>query len=271
MFLHTYHPTPYLAEFGILKIHWYGLLMVIGGLIGLFLVLRLAKFYEIKKNDIFDLAVYWLVFSIISARVYYVVYAWELYKDNLLDILKIWQGGLAVHGIMIGGFAATIMFAQGKKINIWQLLDLSAIGLCAAQIIGRWGNYFNQEIFGKPTSLGWGIPIDSVLRPAQYSGFEFFHPTVLYESLGNVVVLSILLVLFFMVETRYISSVRVSGLVFFGYLILYSILRFCLEFVRIDYSPLLFGVRWAQIISAGLFVFGVVILSWQLMRKIKQK
>ncbi|MFH0814533.1 MAG: prolipoprotein diacylglyceryl transferase [Candidatus Falkowbacteria bacterium] len=250
MFLHTYHPAPYLVEFGMLKIHWYGLLMVVGGLVGLFLVLRLAKFYKINKNDILDLAVYWLIFSIIAARIYYVLYAWELYKDNLLDILKIWQGGLAVHGIMIGGFAATIIFARRTKINVWHLLDLSAIGLCAAQIIGRWGNYFNQEIFGKPTGLSWGIPIDAALRPAGYASFEFFHPTVLYESLGNAIVLFVLLLLFFKVALKK----NISGLIFAGYLILYSILRFCLEFVRIDYSPMLFGIRWAQIVSAALII-----------------
>lgn len=267
MFLHTYHPSPYLVEFGILKIHWYGLLMVIGGLIGLFLVLRLAKFYKISKNDVLDLSLYWLIFSIIGARIYYVLYAWDLYKDNPFDILKIWQGGLAVHGIMIGGFAAVIMFARRKRLGILNLLDLSAIGLCAAQIIGRWGNYFNQEIFGKPTNLVWGIPINAALRPAEYARFEYFHPAVLYESLGNVIVLFVLLVVFLKLAV----PKNISGLIFAGYIMLYSILRFCLEFVRIDYSPTLLDVRLAQIISGVLFIVGVVIIIWRLVCKRAEK
>jgi phosphatidylglycerol:prolipoprotein diacylglycerol transferase len=265
MFLHNYHPTPYLLDAGFLKIHWYGFLMVIGGVAGLLLVLRLAKYYSIKRDDIFDMVFYWVVFAVIGARVYYVLYAWEFYKNNLPDIFKIWHGGLAVHGIMIGGFVAAAIFAWRKKINVWRMLDLAAIGLCAAQIVGRWGNYFNQEIFGKPTALLWGIPIDPVFRPVEYSTFQYFHPTVLYESLGSVLILAGLLTLFLKIAAKK----NVVGIVFASYLMLYSVLRFALEFLRIDYSQVILGVRWPQIFSALLFIVGVALIFKLLKRRAK--
>jgi len=252
--LHTYTPNPYLIEWGIFKIHWYGFLMVVGGLLGLLLVLRLARFYKIKKQDIFDLVFYFVIFAVLGARIYYVLYAWEFYKTDLLGILRIWEGGLAVHGIMLGGFVAVIFFAYRKKIAVWKLLDLTVIGLVCAQILGRWGNYFNQELFGKPVE--WGIAIEPMFRPLEYAKEKFFHPVVMYESLGNVLVLGILLLVFwFLARER-----KIYGAVFSSYLILYSVLRFVLEFWRVDYSPEIFGVRWAMIASGALILLGTGLL-----------
>ncbi len=265
-FLHNYIPDPIFLNLGVVKIHWYGFLMVVGGLLALWIVIRLARQEKIKADQIVDLAFYWLVFSVIGARLYYVLYAWEYYRENLWDIVKVWEGGLAIHGILIGGFLAVLYFVQKNKLNFWRLADLIVPGLALAQAIGRVGNYFNQEIFGKPTDLPWGIPIEALYRPAQYLNNEYFHPTFLYESLGNLIIFGILITLTCLKIKGKVNWP--AGVLFGGYLILYSIQRFCLEFLRIDYSPVIFGVRWAMVFS-GLIIVGSLILIIVRFRKQK--
>lgn len=258
-FLHTYNPDPILLKFFGLEIHWYGFLMVVGGLLGFFMVLKLAKLYQIDKKYIDSMLIWFVIGAIIMARIYYVIYSWGYYQDHFWEIFQIWQGGLAVHGVMLGGFIGVYLFCHKNKQNVWKFLDLAAVGLVLAQVFGRVGNYFNQEIFGKPTQLPWGIPIERMNRPAEYFQNEFFHPTFLYESLVNFVFFFIL----YYLHIRRVKKVRTSdyenkkfmfGNVFLLYLVLYSCLRFGLEFLRTDFSPEIFGVRWAQFLSVGIIV-----------------
>lgn len=261
-FLHTNIPSPYLIEWGILKIRWYGFLMVVGGLFGYWLILKLLKRKEVDKKVFEDLLIYFPVGAIIGARIYYIFYAWEFYRHNLLDIFKVWEGGLAVHGIMLGGFTATFIYCRVKKISFWRIADLAAVGLSAAQMIGRAGNYFNQEIFGKPTNLPWGIPIEVANRPAGYESYSFFHPVFIYECLGSAVIASLLF---------YLNWKKLKwreGTVFLVYLMLYSIMRFSLEFLRLDYSPEIFGMRWAMIMSSLIFTGALALVVF---RKFKDK
>jgi len=288
-FLHTFNPQPILLKLGPIEIHWYGFLMVLGGLIGLFFVIKLGNKAGLDKKIFEDLIIVFTVGAIIFARIYYVIYAWPMYRDNFWEIFKIWQGGLAVHGVMIGGFLAVLIYTRLKKLNFWQIADHAAIGLVTAQIFGRIGNYFNQEIFGKPTDLAWGIPIDLLKRPAEYVDFDYFHPTFLYEVVGNVLVLGILLFLWKYSETMIRDNLlrstnyggqardkadnakmiggRSIGIIFLSYLILYSILRFIIGFLRIDYSPMLFGLRWPQVVSLLI----IVCCLFFLLRKIVKK
>jgi len=267
-FLHTHSPDPILFSIGSIDIHWYGFLMVFGGLIGLTLAWYLAKRFRIRRAWMFDLAFWWAVCGLVGGRIYYVLYAWTFYKDNPLDILKIWQGGLAVHGVMIGAFLATFVFAKVKKIPWLKMFDLCAIGLVTAQIIGRWGNYFNQELFGKPTDAAWGIPILPANRPFEHVAEQFFHPTFLYESILNIVLLAALLVL---VWLRFNKKIKIkNGIMFFSYILGYSIIRFNMEFFRIDYSPYVFGVRWAQLFSAILIVAAIFFIIFLSIRKGKR-
>lgn len=225
--------------------------MIIGGLLGFFLILKLAERYKLEKKFFEDLLFWWVVGAIIGARIYYVIYAWEMYKSNWLDIFKIWEGGLAVHGIMLGGMITTFIYCRLKKKDFLLTADLIVTGLVTAQIVGRIGNYFNQEIFGKPTALPWGIPIDPIFRPEQFADSTYFHPTFIYESLGNILILVILL----LIHRYHFKSRQLNpGQIFFTYLVLYSTLRFFLEFLRVDYSPIVFGVRWAQLFSGILLV-----------------
>lgn len=257
-FIHSYSPQPILFELGPLSIHWYGFLMVVGGLLGFWLILILAKRCGLDKKFFSELLLPWVVGAVIGARLYYVVYAWEMYRENWLDVFKIWQGGLAVHGIMLGGFVTTWIYCRIKKQKFFLAADLIVVGLAAAQVIGRVGNYFNQEIFGRPTDLPWGIPIDVINRPAGYFAFEYFHPAFLYESLGSLMILGILSALWF---RRLKTKQQIAGNIFWFYLVLYSGQRFLLEFLRLDYSPLVCGVRWAQLLSIGI-IFASAAVIW---------
>lgn len=267
-FLHTFNPESVLFQLGPFAIHWYGFLMVVGGLLGFFLILKLAPKYKIDQKFFHDLLFWWVVGAVIGARIYYVMYAWELYQGNWLDIFKIWQGGLAIHGIMIGGFVTTLIYSIKKGKDFWLIVDLIATGLVAAQVIGRIGNYFNQEIFGLPTNLPWGIPISYLHRPLGYLNFEYFHPTFLYESLGNIIILLFLLSLHFI---RFKHRKWIAGNIFLIYIICYSCLRFLLEFFRLDYSPTIGGVRWAQIMSVLLIILAVIGLILRKIWQVKKK
>ena len=262
-FLHTNIPSPYLIDWGIIKIRWYGFLMVVGGLFGYWLILKLVKRKDVDKKIFDDLLLYFPIGAIIGARIYYIIYAWAFYKDNLLDVFKIWEGGLAVHGIMIGGFIATYIYCRRKKISFPAIADIAVVGLSAAQMIGRPGNYFNQEIFGKPTDLAWGIPIELANRPVGYESFAFFHPVFLYECFGSLLIAGLL---FWLNWKKFNWK---PGTIFAVYLMLYSIMRFCLEFLRLDYSPEIFGVRWAMIMSSLIFFAALAFLVYGKFRKNK--
>ncbi len=262
---HSYNPQPILLQLGPFQIHWYGFLMVIGGLLGFYLILNLVKRYQLDKKLFEDLFLYFVIGALIGARVYYVLYAWEFYRDDWLDVFKVWEGGLAIHGIMLGGFVATWIFCKIKKQNFLLFADIIVVGLAAAQIVGRVGNYFNQEIFGLPTNLAWGIPIDLANRPPEFISSQYFHPTFLYESLGSLIVVGVLLLLSF---KRFKVNKWQAGNLFFIYLIFYSIMRFGLEFLRTDYSPLVFEVRWAQIFSIFIILAVVLSVAYRKSRKV---
>ncbi len=258
-FLHNYVPETIAFRLGSWPVHWYGILMVLGGLLGLGVVIRLADKYQIKRSVVYDLAFYFALGAVIGARLYFVAYSWSFIDYGFWDIFKIWQGGMAVHGVMLGGFTASYLYCRVKKLNIFKIFDLTVVALAIGQVIGRWGNYFNQEIFGKPTDLPWGIPIEPFKRPLQYLNQEYFHPTVLYESLGSLLIFALLLVLH---KYKLRSAKIPNGMIFGVYLILYSVMRFGLEFLRLDQSPEIFGFRWAMIFSGFLILAGIYLISW---------
>jgi phosphatidylglycerol:prolipoprotein diacylglycerol transferase len=263
-FLHNYQPSSLLISFGLFHIYWYGFFIIIGIILGLALSLKLAEYYEIKKDDLIDLAFYLILGGIISARTYDVFLSWDYYQNNLLAILKIWQGGLAIHGAIILGAIITFYFSKKKKISFWLLAFLITPSLALAQAIGRWGNYFNQELFGQPTNLPWGIPIDIFNRPLEYVDKIYFHPTFLYESIGNFLIFVILIIAHILIirkkqkgaEQKELLNNYTAG--FMIYAFLYSFLRFSLEFIRIDKTPIIFNLRWPQIFSLG--VMGMIIV-----------
>ncbi len=259
-FLHTFQPRPILATLGPIHIYWYGLLMVSGILAAILVCLRLARFYDLKKEMIFDLSFWLIIFGLIGARVYDDFLQLPYYWRQPLDALKIWQGGLAIHGAIIAGLIVIFVFARRRKINFWRLTALITPGLALAQTIGRWGNYFNQELFGRPTALPWGLPIAPEHRPPTFMADSFFQPTFLYESLGCLFIFLIL----FSLNLYFIKRQRLNERIFVWltalYMILYSILRFALEFLRLDETPIFLSWRWPQIISLLLIILALLIL-----------
>lgn len=259
-FLHTFHPQPILISFGPVTIYWYGLFFVLGILAALAITFRLAKYYGLKSDLIFDLSFWLIIGGLLGARAYDVFLQLPYYLQNPWQTLEIWKGGLAIHGAIIAGLLIIWLFARRHKINFWKLSALIAPGLALAQALGRWGNYFNQELFGRPTDLPWGIPINLINRPWQYVSNVYFHPTFLYESLGCFLIFIFLIIYnaYFIKKER--PSVRFYIWSTVLYMILYSILRFSLEFIRSDEAPYLLGLRWPQIISLIIVILSILAL-----------
>lgn len=264
-FLHTFHPNPILISFGPINIYWYGLLVVMGILAAIFTALKLAGYYNVKKETVIDLAFALVAGGIIGARLYDVLLELPYYLNHPLDIFKIWQGGLAIHGAIIAGIIAIWLFSKKSGLNPWLAASIVVPGLALAQAIGRWGNYFNQELFGAPTGLPWGIPIDLMNRPLEYISYEFFHPAFLYESIGNFIIFVVLIFLHFLMIKKNVARYELSVM---SYAILYSILRFSTEFIRIDKTPVIFNLRFPQIASLVIIFLSVALL---LLPKIKSR
>ncbi|MFA6194558.1 MAG: prolipoprotein diacylglyceryl transferase [Patescibacteria group bacterium] len=260
-FLHTFQPTAIFFNLGPIAIHWYGLCLVIGMVAALLITFYLARYYKISQDTIFDLSFWLILGGLAGARLYDVGLELPYYIAHPSRIIAIWQGGLAIHGAIIAGLIIVWLFSRKKGIDFLKLSALLAPGLALGQAIGRWGNYFNQELFGRPTSLPWGIPVNILNRPAAYITDAYFHPTFLYESLGC---LMIFLVLFFF-NVWAIRQERLSGLFYAWllglYMILYSVLRFSLESIKIDTTPYVLGMRWPQIISLVIIIGAVSLIS----------
>jgi len=249
-FLHNYHPDPIFFHLGMLNFYWYGLGYVIGILGGILIILKINKKYQ--KELLWNLFFWLIIFGLLGARFYYIGLNFEYYFQNPLDIFKIWQGGMAIHGAIIAGIITLFFYCKKHKLNFCYLSDIFVPALVFGQMIGRWGNYFNQELYGLPTNLPWGIPIDLKNRIVGYENFEFFHPTFLYESLGC---LLILLILFFLYKKN--PQIYGTGNIFLIYLILYSGLRFFLEFLRIDPTLMILGIKYPQMVSIILILASV--------------
>ena len=252
-------PGPVFFEIGPLAIRWYGLLIAAAVLIGVTMSQYLAKRRNVNPDLIGDLAI-WLVISAISgARIYYVLFQWSEYAQRPGDMIAIWKGGIAIHGAIIGGAIAALIFARRNRISVWQLLDLVVPSLALGQAIGRWGNFFNSEAFGRPTNLPWKLFIPPSNRPLEYRGYDYFQPTFVYESLWNLIVFALLLFLFFW-RLKHREKLKVGTLTLV-YFITYSSGRIWIEGLRMD-SLMLGPLRIAQVVSWGAIALGLLGLAW---------
>lgn len=260
MFLHTYSPSPVLLDVGFIKIYWYGFLITLGIVLGFFIFYKLAQRTNINKNKIFDLTFWLIIWGVIGGRLYHVLSEISYYWHKPIEIFYVWNGGLGIYGVMVAGILAAYFFAKKYKINFLQILDLLMPSLALAQAIGRWGNYFNQELYGQPTDLAWGIPISIQNRLMSYKGFEFFQPVFLYESL-------FCLILAIVILSLVIKQSKGSrpGHIFLLYLFLYSTWRFLIEFLRIDPQPVFLSLRLGQWASLVLIILSIIF--WFSLRK----
>lgn len=233
--------------FGI-AIRWYGILLSVGIMAGILLAYNEAKRLGYDPEYIIDLALWCIPMAVIGARLYYVIFEWDYYRGDIMKIINIREGGLAIHGALIAAVLTGYIFTRKKKISFWVTADIAAPGIILGQAIGRWGNYVNAEAHGGPTDLPWGIMVDGIR----------VHPTFLYESLWNIAVLIFLLI--------YRRKKRLDGEVFLFYGILYSVGRFWIEGLRTD-SLMFMGMRQAQIISVATIAAFTALLIYRRKKK----
>lgn len=259
MFLHEYSPDPIAFSIGPFSAHWYGIILVVGILIGYYLSGVLAKKAQVEKNQVLDIYANVVICGIIGARLYHIILSPKFYLQNPLQIFAIWNGGLAIHGAIFAAILVVFYYVKRYKINFYKYADIFVIPAILGQAMGRWGNYFNQELPGAPTELPWGIPIDSSSRPFGYENFTYFHPAFLYESAWNFFSFIILFIVFR-------QKNKPDGIVFWLYIALYSLGRCMMEFVRIEDTPLLLGIRVPLLVSAGLFILATSVIIKKMMK-----
>ena len=264
--IHLKNVGQFIDVFGF-EIAYYGMIIGTGVIAGILLAAYLAKKTGQNPDTYYDLAIYEVIFSIIGARLYYVIFSWELYKDNLLSIFNLREGGLAIYGAVIAAVITAIVYAKIKKISFWVLADTGAPALILGQILGRWGNFFNREAFGEYTNslFAMQLPVEAVRSAditdkmwkniVEIEGVQFIqaHPTFLYESMWNVAVLVIML--------WWMKRKKFEGEIFLIYLFGYGVGRFWIEGLRTD--PLLIpgtSIPVSQVLALVLVITSAVLM-----------
>lgn len=267
-------PGPLLFQLGPFSLRWYGLLIATAVLLGLLLAMRLGRLRGVDPALIADLLPLLVLGAVIGARTYYVLLEWnhQFRGAGLLDLIAVWRGGIAIHGALIGGTLVTILFCRWRRQRFWPLLDVLVPAVALGQAIGRWGNFFNSEAFGLPTDLPWALAIPLDNRPLQFLQSSGFHPTFLYESIWNLGVCGLLLLLI-----RAAARGRISlpdGALSCVYLMAYSSGRVWIEALRLDPLCLIGlppfcagGLRMAQLMSLLLIGLGGLGLWWLLLQR----
>ncbi len=245
-------PNPVAFHVGNIAIYWYGLLIALSFIPALYVAYKMARSWGINPDHVFNLAIICAPLALVFARLFYCALNWSYFSRYPLQILYLWQGGLSIYGVIFGGILGALIYALASRVNFLRLLDLGAVPLILGQAIGRWGNFFNQELFGYPTDLPWKLYIAPECRPMEYIGYNFFHPTFLYESIYNFILFAVLLWLSRRKELR-------PGVIVSLYLLLYGAFRFLLEFVRIEPASLWF-MSWGQVASLVSVIIGGVTL-----------
>jgi len=246
---------------GPIPVRFYGIILMLGAVAGTFLAQRESKRRGYDPEIVWDLFMYLLIGGIIGARVWHILTpspstgitaGW--YLSHPLDALAVWKGGLGIPGAIIGGLIALYIYSVRTGIDFVEWTDIAAPGLALGQAIGRWGNFFNQELYGAPTNLPWKIFIDPTHRLAGYLDAEYYHPLFLYESIWNLMNMFLLI----WISRRFGDSLK-NGDIFLVYLIVYPVGRFLLDFLRLDAS-MVGGININQTIMAFVAVFSSLAL-----------
>lgn len=246
--------NPILFEFGPIEIRWYAFLILIAVIIGISLFMKEGKRFNISSDFLFNLAFWVIVFGILGARLYYVIFNWSEYSSDLLSIFKIWNGGLAIHGGIIAGFITMYVYCRKYNVSVFKIADMAVVPVILGQAIGRWGNFFNGEAHGGIVSLAFleKLHLPQFIIDGMYINGNYYHPTFLYESFFNLICFIILL---FLRRSKKIKD----GMLLSIYLIWYGIVRFFIEGLRTD-SLMLGSIRIAQLVSISLIVIGIILL-----------
>ncbi len=235
------------SVFGI-PIYTYGLIIGLGLCVGFLYALREVKKCGISQDDFYNMFLIGVPASIICARIYYVIFNWDYYQNNLFDVFNIRGGGIAIYGGVIGAAAAVLIYCKRKNLNIGKVLDILAVGLLIGQAIGRWGNFVNGEAFGSECNLPWAMTIQQDGKIVA----NLVHPTFLYESLANAAGVLLLCV--------YKKKKVFDGEIFCGYMMWYGFVRMFIEGLRAD-SLYLGPIRISQALSLALVLVGFILIS----------
>lgn len=239
-------------DLGFIRIYWYSIFIFLGFLIGGYFVLKECRRFHISDDFTMDLFFYSFVFGMLGARIYYVLFNFEFYQENLIDIIKIWEGGLAIHGGIIAGLLVAFVFAKKNKISFIKLLDFLVVGLIIGQAIGRWGNFFNGEAYGPITTLESLSYLPKFIVDGMFIGGNYHVPTFLYESIWCFIGFVILLIIRRLPYTK-------NGHPTAFYLIWYGIGRLYIESLRTD--SLMFGsLKMAQVVSIVMIGLGILLI-----------
>jgi phosphatidylglycerol---prolipoprotein diacylglyceryl transferase len=249
--------NPIAFEFGPLQVHWYGVIIGSGLALALWMAMRESEKRNLQKEIFADLMLWAIPIAIISARIYYVIFEWEYYSQNLSQIPKIWEGGIAIHGALIGSVITAYFFTKARGVSFWKLADIAAPSIIIGQAIGRWGNFINQEAHGGEVSRSFleNLFLPEFIINQMYIDGAYYHPTFLYESLWNFAGVILLIAL------RKVNLRR--GESFLTYVIWYSIGRYFVEGLRTDSLMLTDHLRVAQAISIFLIVLAVSLIIYR--------
>lgn len=252
---------------GPLYVRFYGILIMIGAVAACFLIRALARQRGEDPDIVWDMLPWLLIAGIIGARLWHILtppksmveqgITTQYYLTHPLDAIAIWKGGLGIPGAIAGGLLALYFYTRNHHLDLLLWLDMIAPGVALGQVIGRWGNFFNQELYGQPSNLPWAIPIDPANRLPQYANVARYQPLFLYESLWNLLNMGVLL----WVGNHFREWLR-RGDLFLIYMIIYPVGRFGLEFLRLDYSPVA-GLNVNQTLMAIIAVLATGVLVWR--------
>lgn len=244
-------------QLGPLSIKWYGVLIGVGVLLGLWLAIREGKRRGVHEDTFMDIVLIAIPSAILGARIYYVLFNLDYYSKHLIEIPQIWSGGLAIHGGLIGAFIASYFIAKKKGVSFWKLADIAAPSILVGQMLGRWGNFMNQEAHGGEVSRSFleGLHLPEWIINQMYINGSYYHPTFLYESMWSLLGIIVLLSL------RKLNLRR--GEIFLTYLIWYSVGRYFIEGLRTDSLMLTETIRMAQFISILIILVAIIILVYR--------
>ena len=248
--------NPIFVTIGNFEIRWYSVLILLAAFFVLTLSQNEAIRFKIKKDFMFNLLFWTLIFGIIGARLYYVVFNWSMFQDDFTEIFKVWNGGLAIHGGLIFGLLTIILYCKKYGVRVLRIVDFIVVPLLLGQAIGRWGNFFNQEAYGAATSLAklesLMVP-DFVIKGMEIDGV-LYTPTFFFESITCLIFFIILL---FVRRGKYVKVGTMTA----SYLMMYGGLRFLIEMSRVD-ALMLGGFKVAQIVSVIMFIIGLLMIMF---------
>lgn len=255
--------NPIALRLGPIKVHWYGVIIASAVILAVYLASREAKRRGLEVDDIYDAVLWAMPIALIAARTYYVVFEWAYYKDHLSQIPAIWDGGIAIYGGLLGGLAVIIVLTKHKMINTWLFLDIIAPTIILSQAIGRWGNFMNQEAYGKIVSHQFltNLHIPNFIVQQMFIDGYYRMPTYLWESLWDVTGFIIIMIV------RHQKNWFKQGEIFFLYVMWYAFGRFFIEGMRTDSLMIAGDIRVSQILSVILFIGSLI--WWILRRKLQ--